>query len=206
MVVAGLGLVACGPDYPNCDNDEDCREHDEYCVNDQCQQCREDSHCPAGQRCAEGRCDPIPGYCSSNSDCPEGQECDGNRCVASAVAETHLPDPPIETGPCQLETVYFGFDSDELDGGTRDALARHARCIRDRSIPRVHITGYTDPRGTEEYNLALGDRRARAVLQYLSSLGADRGSLSASSMGEEMASGGDESGWRNDRKVTFTER
>jgi len=68
------------------------------------------------------------------------------------------------------------------------------------------VTGYTDSRGTEEYNLALGDRRARAVIDYMGDLGADRSRLTSSSMGEEMAQGESEASWRLDRKVTFTER
>ncbi|MEM9067312.1 MAG: OmpA family protein [Myxococcota bacterium] len=200
-----ITLVACGPTYPNCDEDDDCRDG-EYCVDNQCQQCRTDSHCPAGQQCVGGRCEDIDGYCSSNADCPDGQECRGNRCVAEA--STNVSEPITDTGPtqCELRTVYFSFDSEELDSSARDAISANARCVRDRSIARVHLTGFTDPRGTEEYNLALGDRRARAVLQYMSSLGVERGNLSASSMGEEMSRGQDEAGFRNDRKVTFTEQ
>ncbi|MCA9616210.1 MAG: OmpA family protein [Myxococcales bacterium] len=199
-------FVACGPDYPACENDDDCHEG-EFCVNDLCQQCRDDSDCPAGQSCNDGRCDPIQGWCAGNGDCGPGEECQNNRCVASSTED--LPPQstgPTNNGPCSLDTVYFAFDSDELDSSTRDALTSIARCIQTRGIARVHVTGYTDPRGTEEYNLALGDRRARAVMQYLTSLGLGRDSLSASSMGEEMAQGEDEGGWRNDRKVTFTER
>ncbi len=202
----GLVFVGCSPDYPACDDDDDCRQG-EFCVNDLCQQCRADSDCPAGQRCNEGRCDPIEGWCASDGDCSPGEECQNNRCVTRAVEpEPAEPTGPTTSAPCSLEPVYFGFDSDELDSSTRDAVTRVARCIRDRGIGRVHVTGYTDPRGTEEYNLALGDRRARGVLQYLVSLGASRDTFSASSMGEEMAQGEDEAGWRNDRKVTFTER
>ena len=199
-------LIACGPDYPNCDDDEDCHEG-EYCVDNQCQQCRNDSHCPAGQRCNAGRCDDIDGYCTSNSDCPDGQECRGSRCVAQRMSSIEQPPAGDDgSGTCELQTVHFGFDSDELGRGTRDTLAANARCIRDRDIGHVHLTGYTDPRGTEEYNLALGDRRARAVLQYLISLGIERSRLSASSMGEEMARGTDEASFQQDRKVTFTEQ
>jgi peptidoglycan-associated lipoprotein len=70
----------------------------------------------------------------------------------------------------------------------------------------VHVTGYCDPRGTEEYNLALGDRRARAVMSYMISLGLDGNAVSASSMGEEMAQGTDEGSWARDRRVEVTAR
>lgn len=113
---------------------------------------------------------------------------------------------PSTARDCELQPVYFGYDSSDLDARTREALAANAQCLRVKPDLAITVVGMTDPRGTEEYNLALGDRRARAVMQYLTSLGVTREGLSASSMGEEMAQGEDESGWRNDRKVTFTER
>jgi len=69
----------------------------------------------------------------------------------------------------------------------------------------VHLTGLTDPRGTEEYNLALGDRRAQAAKKYLDTLGLES-TMSASSMGEELATGSDEATWGRDRRVEFQER
>ncbi|MEM9864648.1 MAG: OmpA family protein [Myxococcota bacterium] len=197
----------CGPEYPNCGDDDDCRDQ-EYCVNGQCQQCRMDSDCPAGQSCNGGRCEDIEGYCSASSPCPAGQECQNSRCVAQSTQDLDPISDTTDTGPttCSLEPIYFSFDADELDRSSRDILAANVRCMQERSMRRVHVTGFTDPRGTEEYNLALGDRRARAVMAYMESLGAARGSLSASSMGEEMAQGESEASWRLDRKVTFTER
>ena len=86
-----------------------------------------------------------------------------------------------------------------------DAIAKNAQCVKEKNL-NVRITGHTDPRGTEEYNLALGDRRARSVEQYMNSLGIDRGKLTSASMGEELARGEDESGWQQDRKVEFSSR
>ncbi|NOY92370.1 MAG: OmpA family protein [Deltaproteobacteria bacterium] len=201
-----LLAAACGPTYPNCDNDENCHQG-EYCVNGQCQACRDDNDCPAGQSCNAGRCDPIDGYCSSAADCPDGQECQGNRCVATQSMEMPMADEtPSTPPPCSLSPVYFDFDADNLSSGTRDAIQANARCIQERGIARVHLTGYCDPRGTEEYNLALGDRRARNVKRFLVSLGVSRRSVSASSVGEEMATGTSESSWSRDRRVDFTER
>jgi peptidoglycan-associated lipoprotein len=73
--------------------------------------------------------------------------------------------------------------------------------LRQRKVAGVHVTGLTDPRGTEEYNLALGERRAQSAQQYMKSLGIDN--VSSSSMGEELASGTEESGWARDRRVDF---
>ncbi len=198
-------LTACGPSYPNCDNDEDCHEG-EFCVNGECQQCREDSDCPSGQACNDGRCDPIPGYCNGNGDCPSGQECVNNRCVAESNDTTPPPDNDPPPQACELNPIYFGFDADELDPAARNGIDANVRCMRERGINNVHVTGHCDPRGTEEYNLALGDRRARAVAQYMVSLGLDANAVTSSSMGEEMGSGTDESGWSRDRRVEFTQR
>jgi len=203
-VVVALSAMGCGPEYPNCDNDDDCREA-EFCVNGHCQQCRGDDDCPAGQSCDDGRCDPIPGYCQSMSDCGEGETCENNRCTRARTA-TPTPDPIDQSPPpCQLQTVRFAFDSEELSGSSRDQIEQNARCIRERNIRAVHLAGHCDPRGTEEYNLALGDRRARSVQRYLQSLGVES-RVTVSSMGEEMARGIDESGWDQDRRVVFVER
>jgi peptidoglycan-associated lipoprotein len=205
VALAALGaLLGCGgPEYPNCNNDSHCHEG-EFCVNGTCQQCRDNNDCPAGQQCNGGRCDPIQGWCGSDADCPGGQECQNNQCVASQVSQSE----PMDTtpGPCTLGTVYFPYNSSDLEGSARNALESNARCIQERQIPQVRLTGHTDPRGTEEYNLALGDRRARTVKTFLTNLGVPARSVTTRSMGEEMASGSDESSWARDRRVEFEER
>lgn len=204
LLLAALWAVGCGgPEYPKCDTDEDCHQG-EFCVNNMCQQCRGDQDCAAGQRCEAGACNAIPGYCNSAADCPDGQDCQNNLCVARAVAST-APEIAPPTGSCTLEPVYFDFDSSTLDQASRDKLNSTAQCIKSRGIKAVHLTGLTDPRGTEEYNLALGDRRSQAAKKYLDTLGLES-TTSASSMGEELATGSDEATWGRDRRVEFQER
>ncbi|MFK7990833.1 MAG: OmpA family protein [Sandaracinaceae bacterium] len=202
-LVSLLIAVGCGgPEYPNCDNDEQCHES-EFCVNGACQQCRGDSDCPAGQSCASGRCEAIPGWCGSDADCGPNEECVNNRCVARQVVQE-----PIEQAPpaCQLSSVYFAYDSSELDGNSRSTLEGNAACMNERDMQSVTITGHCDPRGTEEYNLALGERRAQTVQGHLGRLGVDRGRTTTRSMGEEMARGSSESSWGQDRRAAFEER
>ncbi|MBC7172190.1 MAG: OmpA family protein, partial [Polyangiaceae bacterium] len=151
--------------------------------------------CPAGQECVNNRCSPLEGYCTSNTDCPDGQECQNGTCVA----------PTAEAG-CALGTVYFGFDSSELSSESRDTLQASMTCMRERNLRTAQVIGHTDPRGTEEYNLALGERRAQAVVRYLQSLGVAREALNVSSMGEEMSSGTDESSWARDRRAEVQPR
>jgi peptidoglycan-associated lipoprotein len=203
IVALSLGLFAlgCGPKYPKCNNDDDCHEG-EYCVNGLCQQCRTDADCPTGQRCADGRCEPDESFCQDDGDCPDGQECRDNRCAEPVTTGRDLgADADADRG-CTIEAVHFEFDSSDLRGSARNQVQANADCMREKGISSVHLTGHTDPRGTEEYNLALGDRRARSVRQYLQSLGIS-GDIGVSSMGEEMASGTDESEWVRDRRVDF---
>lgn len=204
LTVVGLWGTACSPKYPKCESDEDCKETAEFCVNQLCQKCRADSDCDTGQACNGGACEPIAGYCDQNVACPSGQECVGNRCQ-QPKEEPLVREQPKSTG-CQLQAVYFGYDSSNLEPSARDQIAKNAQCVREQSMKGVRVTGHTDNRGTEEYNLALGDRRARSVEQYMISLGVERGALSTSSMGEETARGEDESGMAQDRKVEFTAR
>lgn len=106
-----------------------------------------------------------------------------------------------DSAGCALESVYFTYDSNNIEGGARSALANDAACLRARPEENVILVGGADERGTEEYNLSLGDRRARAVRVYLTDSGVDAGRMSVSTMGEEWASGTDESAMARDRRV-----
>lgn len=79
MAAAVLAVVGCKPDYPSCKKDAHCHDG-EYCVNNLCQQCRDNGDCPEGQECASGGCREIPDYCSGPQDCAQGQICRDNRC------------------------------------------------------------------------------------------------------------------------------
>jgi len=102
---------------------------------------------------------------------------------------------------CQVAPVYFSFDSADLTAQMRDTLAADAHCLQTHPELPVDLVGATDPRGTEEYNLALGDRRARAVASYLESLGVPTTRVHVTSVGEEEARGSDEHSWAEDRFV-----
>jgi peptidoglycan-associated lipoprotein len=80
--------------------------------------------------------------------------------------------------------VYFNYDEASLSDDTRSKLARNADLLKTTQL-LVTIEGHADERGTNEYNLALGDRRANAVRDYLTSLGVDTGRLRTLSYGEE---------------------
>ncbi len=142
--------------------------------------------------------------CKKDAEEPEPEE--------TAGAEIPEPEPePVEVEPmeepCAFETVYFAFDSSELDSSARSAIAAAVECYRNQNPDvRLLLTGACDPRGTEEYNLALGERRAQSVRSYMKSLGMDPSQISITSVGEEMATGTDEASWALDRNCSATEQ
>jgi peptidoglycan-associated lipoprotein len=97
--------------------------------------------------------------------------------------------------------VYFNYDESSLSDDARAKLARNADLLKATQL-LVTIEGHADERGTNEYNLALGDRRANAVRDYLTSLGVDAGRLRTLSYGEErpVCTEVDESCWSQNRR------
>jgi peptidoglycan-associated lipoprotein len=97
----------------------------------------------------------------------------------------------------------FDFDKDELTPEDRTVLDQLATCLTSGAAKgkSVALIGRADPRGTEEYNLGLGSRRANSVSQYLGRLGVGSGQMAVTTRGALEATGTDEAGWRNDRRV-----
>lgn len=84
-----------------------------------------------------------------------------------------------------IRDAFFGFDSSSLDAEARESLAMSAAWLRENPQYRLTIEGHCDERGTSQYNLALGERRAWAAREYLASLGIDGARMSTVSFGEE---------------------
>ncbi len=102
-------------------------------------------------------------------------------------------------------TINFSFDSYELNEEARAILALKANIMRRYSDVDVVIEGHCDERGTEEYNLALGERRARAAYEHLVILGVDPGRMSIVSFGEErpIDPAHNETAWAKNRRAEF---
>lgn len=81
--------------------------------------------------------------------------------------------------------IYFEFDQDEVSGHYAQVLEAHANYLRSNSSVSILVEGHADERGTPEYNIALGERRAKAVTSYLQSLGVSGAQLAIVSYGEE---------------------
>lgn len=108
-----------------------------------------------------------------------------------------------EDGP--LDDVRFGFDAYDLDDAARAALRDNADWLKENARAKVEVEGHCDERGTVEYNLALGAKRARAAKDYLVALGVAADRLTTISYGEELplCQEHDESCWARNRRAHF---
>ena len=108
-----------------------------------------------------------------------------------------------QAGLLAKRTVYFEFDSSEIKGDGTDIVAAHAKYLAANAPARVRLEGHTDERGSREYNIGLGERRAQAVRRALLLQGAADAQISTVSYGEERpaAAGHDETAWAKNRRV-----
>jgi peptidoglycan-associated lipoprotein len=104
-----------------------------------------------------------------------------------------------------IDIVFFEYDSDEITPTAEDKLTTKAAIMRSNPSLRLRIEGHADQRGSTEYNLALGQRRAEAVRAYLVNLGIDGGRLATSSFGKErpLMEGEDEDAFARNRRAEF---
>jgi len=105
----------------------------------------------------------------------------------------------------QSENVYFDFDSAELSPMAQDVLVRKAEWLKANPMASVSIEGNCDERGTAEYNLALGERRANAARDFLVDLGISEARISTISYGEERPADprSNEEAWAKNRRDVF---
>jgi len=131
--------------------------------------------------------------------------------LAQQVPETppvreETPKSGDQTAPeTLLQTVYFDFDSFVLSPTARDVLAKNAEYLKKNTGIRVQLEGHTDERGSDDYNLSLGEKRAKAAQSYLTTLGIEAGRLSIISYGEEKPAdpAHTEEAWARNRRVEF---
>ncbi len=114
----------------------------------------------------------------------------------------------VEVSSKKFRTIYFDFDQSALQRQAKQDLNHNAQALRERANTRVEIQGNTDERGTEEYNLALGMRRADTAKRYLVDLGISPSRIDTISFGEENPSvrGHSESAWAKNRRDDFVIR
>jgi len=108
-----------------------------------------------------------------------------------------------QAGMLAKRVVYFDFDSSEIKGEGTDIVAAHAKYLAANPATRVRLEGHTDERGSREYNIGLGERRAQSVRRALLLQGAADAQISTVSYGEERPAvpGHDEAAWAKNRRV-----
>jgi peptidoglycan-associated lipoprotein len=104
------------------------------------------------------------------------------------------------------EMVFFDYDDASIRADARAALDAKVRIMRDEAAIRVRVAGHADERGSTEYNMVLGMRRAQSIKDYLAGYGVSADRLEIQSLGEErpLATGHDESAWSRNRRGEFT--
>lgn len=123
--------------------------------------------------------------------------------TTSAPATTTMQS--AEAQLAALTRINFDYDQYVLSTTARDTLAANAAILKALPTVKIKVEGHCDERGSDQYNIALGERRAQAALNYLVSLGVDPGQLSTVSFGEEMplVPGHDETAWAQNRRAEF---
>ncbi len=184
-----IALAACHPKFPACRQDTDCLDAEAHglqihCIDGQCQECRTDAECAIGKKCESMRC--VAG-------------------TGSVISTT----PPVPTAAsngsdaCQLPKIHFDLNSSALSPEALQELTAVATCLMNRPSLHLLIEGDCDERGTEEYNLALGQRRASNVEKFLEGLGVQRSSTISYGKDKPVCSDNTEACWRRNRRAEF---
>jgi len=174
-----------------CSKDADCGDG-QVCKAGKCTACASDGECGPGGKCQAGACERAKA-CASDEECEDDEDCVDGFCQRTWEGGGG-------DASCQLQTIYFGFDDDSVQESERDRLDANGTCIEKNADKGVYVYGHTDAVGTDEYNIALSERRARAAADYLTRLGIDPDKLDIVPKGEaEITGQGDD----QDRRVEF---
>jgi peptidoglycan-associated lipoprotein len=124
---------------------------------------------------------------------------------ATGTTIPSLPSPKEFVETAALRDVYFDFDRYEIRTADKGTLDENARWLKTNQSALLLIEGHADERGTNEYNLALGERRAKATRDYLVSVGIEAGRITVISYGEErpICSDKNEACWTKNRRAHF---
>lgn len=156
-------------------------------------------------------CETTPGDTGTGTVATGGTSTDGGGSSGSATRDS-IASLPSATGPRpgsqeDLVTnvgdrVFFDFDSIQLRGDARATLEKQSEWLRQNFDVVVWIEGHADERGTREYNLALGERRANAIRDYLVALGIDQNRMKTRSFGKErpVDPSSTEDAWNKNRR------
>ncbi|MGA6993226.1 MAG: peptidoglycan-associated lipoprotein Pal [Candidatus Deferrimicrobiaceae bacterium] len=130
----------------------------------------------------------------------------GGTTTSSATVNVTQP-PPMAEAP-MLENIHFDFDQSFIRNNAKPVLGKVAAYMKKNPGAKLQIEGHCDERGTSEYNIALGQRRADSTRKYLTNLGVDGSRISTISYGEEKPAdpGNNEKAWAKNRRAAFVIR
>ena len=228
LAAAAVCVSGCKACTQVCEGEDECRAKSAatpVCMDGRCVRCGVDEHCAVCQRCAGNTCHGIESCCTRDVECRErgercwpvaggrqgqgrcGPECvsgepnracpEGQRCVRGACAS--VPAAPATT--CELAQIHFDYREHGIADSQRRAVEANAACLRTLGKP-IRIAGHCDDRGSDEFNLALGTRRALAVKRQYEMLGV-MVHMDTTSFGEEIpvCQAQTEACWASNRRV-----
>jgi peptidoglycan-associated lipoprotein len=146
-------------------------------------ECTKSEDCAAGSRCDGQKC--VSG-CTVDQECGPGMVCQGGSCVAQGtkVSAACRPMDAASGDLISVSEVNFDFDKFDIRVDARSTLDADFECLKQAPEVRVIVEGHCDDRGTQEYNLALGEKRADAVMSYLRRAGIPAARMTVRSKGE----------------------
>lgn len=161
---------------------------------------------PAGCTSTTASKSEVSSLSSSQSAAKEKTVQTARQSSPSSSLEAYREGKEPDSGP--LKDIYFDYDRDELRADAREKLKANATWLKSNPSARVEIEGHCDERGTNEYNLALGAKRAQAAKDYLVTLGISAQRLSTISYGKELpvCREGAETCWQKNRRDRFSVR
>ena len=176
-----------------CNDKSDCTAG-QICENNTCTACTEDEQCGPGARCSGGAC-LSRGACNADEDCQDDEDCIDGTCQGAGGEDPDLA--------CTLDSVFFGFDEYSVADAAKETLQKTSTCLQEAPDRKVLVEGHTDDQGTDEYNIALSEKRGRSVADFLARLGMDPARLQVVPKGEAEASGTDDEARAQERRVDF---
>ncbi len=212
----GYGKVCVQGRCQECGVDTDCQAGF-ACRENKCvprPECSADTDCGAGRACQAGKCVAAAqpkAECSADADCGSGRACEAGRCV---TAQKTTKDPvaactgheAADAASGEASFVHFDFDKSNIKAEDQAKLQKLATCLKQANVSGLTVEGHCDQRGTSEYNIQLGQRRAEAVKRYLGNLGLSTAGIQATSYGKEkpLCDQEQESCWARNRRAVVT--